>query len=489
MFVEILIWIAIGLAVFLLFGLTIFVHELGHFLAARWRGLVVERFAIGFGPRVWGKTINGVDWCICAIPFGGFVALPQLAPMEMIEGKAEDKEGNKSEVPAQEIPPAKPLDKIIAAFAGPLFSGLFGILLALIVWGVGKPTDVARATTVVGWVDPEMPAAQAEIPILPGDKIIAINNRPVRGFAGNPDGIVESIVFSSGPTLQVDLERTRPGGIPELITTLIVPAKDEMYELRRIGIEPARRLLIQDVTQGSPAAAAGLRPGDEVLVVNGMQMFSPQQAKAIIVNSRQQSVRIEILRDGKKSDFSMIPQVPTGMTEPYIGVRWKDRQLVTVYPEPLQLLRDSLISIGRTAQAVTNPQSDIKAKHLSGPIGIMQTYLLLLREDVRLVLWFSVVLNINLAVLNLLPVPVVDGGHILLSLIEAAARRPLPHRFVNAIQSAFAVLLIGFMLYVTFFDATRSIKTFRAHIEDQKAEEAAPVLEFPPEPSPEPAHP
>ena len=114
-------------------------HELGHFLAARWRGLYVEKFAIWFGKPLWKKTINGVQYSLGSLPFGGFVALPQLAPMDIIEGKAD--------IDRAKLPPISVLDKIIVAFAGPLFSFLLAVLFAVIISLVGRPVSEAESTT------------------------------------------------------------------------------------------------------------------------------------------------------------------------------------------------------------------------------------------------------------------------------------------------------------------------------------------------------
>src|SRR3982750_1463077 len=121
----------IVLEVLLLFNLLIVVHELGHFLAARWRGLFIEGFGIWFGKPLWKKTINGVEYSLGSIPAGGFVSLPQLAPMEVMEGKVE--------TPREQLPPISALDKIIVAFAGPLFSFGLAFAFALVVWNVGRP--------------------------------------------------------------------------------------------------------------------------------------------------------------------------------------------------------------------------------------------------------------------------------------------------------------------------------------------------------------
>ena len=151
--------------VLLIFNLLIIVHELGHFLAARWRGLHVEKFGIWFGRPIWKKNIGGVEYSLGCIPAGGFVLLPQLAPMETVEGK--------SNTAHADLEPVSPLDKIIVAFAGPLFSFLLALVFAVIVWAVGRPTAQADATTTVGYVMPGEPAERAGF--LPGDVILAVN--------------------------------------------------------------------------------------------------------------------------------------------------------------------------------------------------------------------------------------------------------------------------------------------------------------------------
>src|SRR5471030_2393469 len=142
--------IFIVLEVVVLFNLLIVVHELGHFLAARWRGLYIEKFGIWFGKPLWKKTIKGVQYSLGSIPFGGFVALPQLAPMDIIEGKAD--------VDRAQLPPVSAIDKIIVAVAGPFFSLLLAFVIATLIWGVGYPVTDSDTTTIVGYVLPESPA-------------------------------------------------------------------------------------------------------------------------------------------------------------------------------------------------------------------------------------------------------------------------------------------------------------------------------------------
>src|ERR1700733_7710004 len=144
--------------VVLLFNILIIVHELGHFLAAKWCGLKIDKFAIWFGHPLWTRKIDGVEYVLGSIPAGGYVALPQMAPMEAIEGK--------SDTPREELPAASPWQKIVVAFAGLLFSFGLALFFACIVWVVGKPVSYGEGTTTIGLVEPKYPAATAGL--LPG---------------------------------------------------------------------------------------------------------------------------------------------------------------------------------------------------------------------------------------------------------------------------------------------------------------------------------
>src|SRR5437667_10905528 len=136
--------ILVIIEVLVIFNLLIVVHEIGHFLAARWRGLYVEKFGVWFGKPLWKKKIDGDQYSLGSLPFGGFVALPQLAPMDIIEGKAD--------VDRAQLPPVSALDKIIVAFAGPLFSFLLAVAFAVIIWAVGRPVSESEASTMIGFV-------------------------------------------------------------------------------------------------------------------------------------------------------------------------------------------------------------------------------------------------------------------------------------------------------------------------------------------------
>src|SRR5438874_2727414 len=257
-------FVLIFLEVLLLFNLLIFVHELGHFLAARWRGLKVDRFAIWFGKPIWKKKIRGVEYALGTIPAGGYVSLPQMATMEAIEGKGESS--------GQPLPPVKPLDKIIVAFAGPLFSFLLAFLFAVVVWKVGKPVNEEDNSTVVGWVDPNGPAWKAGL--RPGDRINAIDGYPVSQFAPPAqDSVTWRIITSQGTNITIDYLRDG-----QQHTAVATPYKrpTEWYErkaLRQVLISPAHKAIVYDVATNSPAALAGLKRGDEIVAVNGEKIY------------------------------------------------------------------------------------------------------------------------------------------------------------------------------------------------------------------------
>src|SRR6266850_8267598 len=253
------------LEVIVLFNLLIVVHELGHFLAARWRGLFIEKFGIWFGKPLWKKTIKGVQYSLGSIPFGGFVALPQLAPMDVIEGKAD--------LDRARLPKISALDKIIVAVAGPLFSLLLALFFACVVWAVGHPVSESDLTTVIGYVEQDSPAARADL--RPGDKILEVDGHRVTRFFGMNDSVVWNVVRSEGRVIPFNVERDG-----RVLTVDVVPriAKTSGWRrksTRQVMIQPAVTPLIDQVEKDTPADKAGLKPGDIITGVNSTRIFNP----------------------------------------------------------------------------------------------------------------------------------------------------------------------------------------------------------------------
>jgi regulator of sigma E protease len=513
--------------VLMVFNLMIIVHELGHFLAAKWRGLVVEKFGIWFGKPLWKKTIGGVEYSFGSIPFGGFVALPQMAPMEVMEGK--------TDTPRELLPPVSALDKIIVAFAGPLFSFGLAVVFATLVWIVGRPVSEAEATTTIGYVMPDSPAAEAGLKA--GDVITAVDGSPVTRFSGmGSDSITWRIIRSEGDTIPVTVQRTE-NGVTKTLTVNPTPhieaTKPWMRKaLREIGILPAQRPMVAQVQPGSPADKAGLKPDDVITGIDGQPAYTLEAVAEYVKDNPKSSYTLDVVREGhtihlpfspaggtieevmpgspaataglKAGDviwavdgkpmpddaaitdyirargthpiafivqragdtlkFTITPQIPIDDTVPRIGLEWDSNEFgitedaygsfQVLHPDPVEQVRSGMMSIFNTVGAIASSKSDVKLQHMGGPVMMMRVYYMFFqsREGWRLALWFSVVLNVNLALLNLLPIPVLDGGHITLAIIEAIRRRPVNVRFLEIVQTGFAVVIIGFMFYIAFFD-------------------------------------
>ena len=432
--------------VLIIFNLLIVVHEIGHFLAARWRGLYIDKFGIWFGKPIWKKKINGVQYSLGSLPFGGFVALPQLAPMDIIEPKAD--------VDREALPPVSALDKIIVAVAGPFFSVLLAFAFAAIVWMAGYPVSESDMTTVVGYVMPESPAKGE---LQPGDKILEVDERGVTRFLGMNDSVSWAVVRSEGETIPIKFERNG-----EVHTVQVEPYKAQSRRwsrksVRQLLILPAETPLIEKVEPNSPAAAAGLQKGDIVRAIDGQSIYSPIAVAEFTKTHTDEPMTLKVQRGESMFDVAVkaVPMAVEGEKQPRprIGIQW-DTQLTISHPTAIELVHNSLTSTLNTLGALISPKSDVKLQHLSGPVGIVRLYYLFFQSEHgwQLVLWLSVILNVNLAILNMLPIPVLDGGHILFGIIESVRRKPLNMRVLEYVQGACTILILGVLAYITFFD-------------------------------------
>lgn len=447
-------------AVIMIFNLIIFVHELGHFWAAKWRGLKIDRFQIWFGKPIWKKDINGVQYGLGWIPAGGFVALPQMAPMEAIEG------GNREGEP---LPPISPLDKIIVAFAGPLFSFLLALVSACILTVIGKPVDVVETTTV-GWVEKGSPAEAAGFQR--GDRIISVAGKPVTTWNLPLDSVFTNVVTSSGEKIPFTIDRPGVGEMELVSTYEIEPTKWwQRKKTRQVGLMPIAPEGPISITgfpdkENVPAKLAGLKEGDVVLSIDGTPIAQYEQLVGIIHDSEGKALTFKVRRGDETLDIPVRPVRPVVENAPedakprnfVIGAMFDAPSPVEekwLHPGPFHQVTETLRQMWMTLSSVSNPNSSIGIEHLSGPVGIgkIQYYFLQMEHPFHRILGFMVLINVNLALLNLLPFPVLDGGHITIATMEAIARRPVNVKFLEVLQLAFVFLLFGVMLYVTSKDA------------------------------------
>ncbi|MBM3873983.1 MAG: RIP metalloprotease RseP [Verrucomicrobia bacterium] len=448
-------------AVFLIvlfFGGSIFVHELGHFLAARWRGLKVERFSIGFGPRVFGwKGRDGVDYRLSLLPLGGYVALPQLADLKGVEGD--------SAIPAETLPPISYADRMIVSVAGAVFNMAFAFFLATLLWFLGQPSSAEQATTRVGYVSPTIeladgsritsPAVEAGLQI--GDTVRAIDGVAVNDW----QELMQTLV--TGSELALDGRRkaiftVERDGARRDITVYPRLAGDE--RIRRVGIAPAYELIVHAVNADSHAARAGVRPKDRIAALDGTPILNLQTYLDVLNAKAEQPVALQVRREGTEVTLTLPARSAKTGDAVDLGMALTTDSIL-IHENPVRQFSGHLAMTWRTLASLVHPHSDIGISKLSGPVGIIRVFHLAAQADIRIVLWFTILVNINLAVFNLLPIPVLDGGHMLFATIGRIRGRALPANFIAATQSVFVVLLFTMILYVSFFDVRRIARDLR----------------------------
>jgi regulator of sigma E protease len=418
-----------------LFGAAIFVHEFGHYWVARKRGLKVEAFAIGFGPKIFSWVRDGIEYSVRWIPAGGFVKLPQMITSSTLEG-----DGKKDEVPS-----AAPLSKILVAAAGPFMNVVFAFFIATIVYFVGLPVPVNPS--IIGYVEPD--SAEAKMGIRQGDRIVSVNNKPVKSW----EEINNTTILALTNTLPVVITRNGVSNAYMLKTEV-----NNMVGLKTLDLDPLDHLIIQGVQAGGPADAAHLKSDDEVVGFAGVPVSSRQQLISLIQKRGAEATPLVVKRGNEKLTVTVTPAMDPSTKKSRIGVEFslgKDVYEIE-HPTPWAQVRDVCQQVYATISALVHShESGVKASDLSGPVGIIGVLAVQWSTDYRLALSFLVMLNINLAILNMLPMPVLDGGHILMAVIERIRRRPLEVRIVEYTTTAFAVLLISFMAYVTMYDIKR----------------------------------
>ncbi|MEK7953026.1 RIP metalloprotease RseP [Luteolibacter soli] len=435
------------LVILVVFNLIIFVHELGHYWAAKWRGLKIDRFQIWFGKPIWSKTINGVQWGLGWIPAGGFVALPQMAPMETIEG------GNLDREP---LPAIKPIDKIIVAFAGPLFSFLLALTAAIGVSIVGKPKDFAPTQTIAEVMEGS-PGEKAGLKA--GDRITHINGSPVNGWDGRLDSIFTQIVTSEGDDINFTVERPGEAKPLQLTSHFEIPPTRwwQRKALRQVGIQPETGWVYAgNALKGSPAEAAGVEDGDRLVSMDGKEFTNPDEVVTYIRSKGETPIKFVFERKEQLVEMTIRPRVPLKPEgkNAMLGLSFQPGIVYENHifkPSAGEQISDTLKQMWLTITRVISPKSSLGVGHLSGPVGIFKLQYRMLRMDhpVQRILGFMVLLNINLAILNMLPFPVLDGGHITLALLEQLKGRPVRAKLLEYVQIGFAMLLFSVMIFVT----------------------------------------
>ncbi len=449
--------------ILVLFGLTIFVHELGHFMVARWLGLKVEAFAIGFGPAIWQKEVNGVKYKIGLIPAGGYVSLPQMDPTLGAGGK-EDAEK------AASLGPVEPWKKILVAVAGVIMNMILAVIIALVVYWKGIPSVPDQFTTTVGFVEGGNPVHDAGLRI--GDEIVSVNGTPV----ANWQDIMTEVVLHDAVELEV---RSQAKGAMFTIAT----SNDDL-RLGRVfeDVVPAvggeNFCMVGMVEPGSTAEKAGIRPGDLIVEFRGEKVHSQTHLINLVGASENQTLPVVVDREGERFSLMVTPTMDTERNQVRLGIRfnnfWASNTFIS-HPKPMDQIRSHGRIIFRVLKALVTPETARNAaSNIGGPVAIMHMYWMVLSSSLMYAIWLTGLINVNLAIINLLPLPILDGGHIVFASWEGITRRRVNPRFVTVLSNIFFVLLLTVFVLLTFQDTRNIFRHVRMNsaVQKEQAEEA-----------------
>jgi regulator of sigma E protease len=428
-------------SVLVLIGVMILVHELGHYWAARWFDVRIDTFSIGFGPRLFGVKRGETDFKVSAIIFGGYVKM------------AGDQPGDENiDDPRAFL--AKPRwQRLVIAMAGPAMNVVLAVAILTGVYMVRYPKPLSPSQEgVIGYVMPGSAAAEAGI--RDGDRIVRI------GDVGNPtwEQIIIKEISNAGRPIQVEILRQGKD-----IWTTVTPKSDPQSGLGVAGWQELGEVQVAGVYPDMPAEKAGLQSGDVLLRANGQPLRSQHRLHEIIEGGKGRAVDLDILRDGHEERVRVQP-VYTKLEGPerwVIGVSLEPRMETTQLSLPAAMRE----SIRQNAQSATLMyrflvgiiERRMSAKSLSGPVGIAQLSGEAARQGAVAFLGLMALLSLNLAVFNLLPIPILDGGVIVVLLVEMLMRRDLSLRVKEAFLKLGFVFLMAVLVFTVYNDISRML--------------------------------
>lgn len=424
------------IAFFFVLSLLVIVHELGHYTIAKLGGISVHRFSIGFPPRLFGIKIGETDYCISAIPFGGYV---KLAGQEDFD-KEEDYDYNPKDYRGKSTPL-----KIAVLVAGSLMNIFAAVVIfALLFFFNGVP----ESTNVIGDVEPGTLAYEMGLRV--GDEVVKVQGKEVKRF----DDILLPLYMDDNVTITVKtLEQEH---------TLTAPRKLEQND--DFGASPFYEAIVDNVLSEGPAEKAGFLPGDVISKIEDEDIYGWHHMSRIVRANPDREKVFTLLRDGAEIDIPVLighvaQDMPDGTrkTVGRIGVS------LHVPTREVGLIESSLLAVKNTVFLATHMldflgkliTGRISSKLLGGPVMIAQMAGESAKSGVANLMAFTAFISINLGILNLMPFPVLDGGHIFILLSEAIIRRKLPVKVRFAIQQTGMLLLLSLMLYITFNDIMR----------------------------------
>ena len=434
-------------------GILILVHELGHFFMARLAGVGVERFSIGFGPVLWRVRGKETEYCVSAIPMGGYVKMmgDDENPLEGGKGVAID--------PAKAFNTKPLIARFLIVFAGPAMNFILAaVIAALMFMLVGRPVAPAE----IGRVTDGGPAAQAGLKT--GERLVAVDGQPIQYW----EDLARVVQSAGGRALSVTVRG--PGG-ERTVTLTPAPAKrkdlfGDEQSVWEIGATPYVPAAIGDTVSGDPADAAGLKPNDVVTAIEGQPVLSWDELAEKIHQRAEQPTRFDVKRGGETVAVTVTPKKgkipgPDGKETEVglIGIR-PSGAVTFVRSNPITSLWDGVVwSVDVTAKTAIGLYKivvgQLDRSNIGGPIQIAKTAGEQARQGIVSLALFTAVISINLFLLNLLPVPMLDGGHLLFFAFEAVLGRPLSVRKREVAQQVGFALLMLLMVFAFYNDFKR----------------------------------
>jgi len=438
-------------------GILIFVHEAGHFLVARLFGVGVEKFSLGFGPRIFGKTVGRTDYRVSAIPLGGYVKMVGEDP--------------DSDLPPEDLPVSfthkNVYKRMLIVAAGPVSNLLLAVLIFLLFFSIIGIEDIR---SVVKNIEKESPAASAGFKL--DDRIVAIDGRETESWYD----VKKAITGSQGAPLLFTVER---GGelldletIPVLRTGRDILGDEIEYFDAGISGLPVIEAIIGEVTKGFTAERAGLQKGDRIIGINAAPVNNWDEMRKEITASGGNPMQVKVERGSEVLQFEIVPELT--VTKDRSGNK-VERYLVGIstggisIPEEMRLkkrlppgtaviesFKQTWFVVDVTLRGIVKMiNGSISRDNLGGPIMIAQMAGQQAKEGIGKLIQFIAFISINLAILNFLPIPILDGGHLMFFSIEALRGKPVSLRVREIAQQAGMFILLLLMVFVFYNDIAR----------------------------------
>ena len=438
----------------LVLGVLVSFHELGHFLAARWIGVKVLKYSIGFGPKLLGRQVGETEYLLSAVPLGGYVKL-----FGEEETDAITPEEQKRSFVHQPL-----LSKMAIVAAGPGFNFLLAYLIFSGWLATGAPLFVPTFHDLTPDVDALLPGSPADLAgMKAGDRVIRVNDKDI----SSRSELFDAVAKSNGQALTLDVRRGN-----QVKTLVITPTPSTVQDngkdvvIYRLGIEETAPV-ITAVMNGSPAMAAGFHDGDRVLTIEGREIQTWSQMTGFVKDSPNRPLHFQVQREGLIVPLVVTPAADKATVDGKtvevgkIGISGPGRAIIRASNPLMAAVHGLQATWGWTELTAVGIYKmlagEISSKNIGGPLTIANMSGEAAAQGISSVAFLIAILSINLGVLNLLPIPILDGGHLLFFAIEAILRKPLGDRQREIAQQVGLLLLVSIMVFAFWNDIERLI--------------------------------